>query len=87
MPLNVTDTALQIYRDRVGSTAFVLRWAGAGLMIAGCVCVLANLQRNQPHGTPLEWTGLALTGIGAVVMIVALTARTAFSRRSSGLKP
>ena len=81
MPLNVTDTALQIYRDKVGSAAFLLRWAGVALIIAGCGCAVANMQRGGGHGSPLEITAIVLTIIGIGLMAVAFRARTAYHRR------
>jgi drug/metabolite transporter (DMT)-like permease len=81
MPLNVTDTALQIYRDRVGSTAFLLRWAGVALIVGGCACAVANVQRNGGHGAPLEITAIVLSVLGVVLMAVAFRARTAYHRR------
>lgn len=84
MALKVTPEALDAYRARVASTRWWLRWAGVALIIGGMACVLGNLQRGEPHGTPLEIAGLLLTVVGWVLIAAAYLWRGAAPRPRVG---
>ena len=64
------------YRQELRGVALGLRRTGIGLSLAGALLVLAQ---RKGIAVPL-WLGVGVLGIGALIVIAAISTRTAYHR-------
>ena len=78
MPPDLKDPeARAAYRRELGGVALRMRRVGIGAALAGALLVLAH--RRGVEAVPL-WLGVGVLGLGALVMIAAISTRMAYHR-------